>query len=121
MSESVDYVEVSPNQILSVAAALINSLTISGGDLGSATDVLTLGTAYKTLKTVSSTWLGDINISLANYASTDGVTGVTLSSIGPLTANYSVTLSSYNDTVTIGKLQQLQDQLLLLVLVQLIH
>ncbi len=88
---------------VSVAAALINSLTISGGDLGSATDVLTLGTAYKTLKTVSSTWLGDINISLANYASTDGVTGVTLSSIGPLTANYSVTLSSYNDTVTIGK------------------
>ena len=85
-----------------LAAALANTVTVSGGD-GAAVDDLALGTLYKTVDTLTSTFLGNITASLANYSSPDGITGVTASAAYMADATFSLVLSGYNDTVTIGK------------------
>ena len=90
------------NTTVDLAAALAKTVTVSGGD-GAAADTLTLGTFYKTVNTLSSTFLGNINANLSSYSSPDGITGVTASAAYMADANFSLVLSSFNDTVTIGK------------------
>ena len=87
---------------VNLAAALAKTVTVSGGD-GAAVDDLALGTFYKTVDTLTSTFVGNITANLSAYSSPDGITGVTASALGMYDATFSLVLSGYNDTVTIGK------------------
>jgi hypothetical protein len=85
-----------------LAASLAKTVTVSGGD-GAAVDDLALGTFYKTVDTLASTFVGNITANLSAYSSPDGITGVTASALGMYDGTFSLVLSGYNDTVTIGK------------------
>jgi hypothetical protein len=88
--------------IVNLAAALANTVTLSGGD-GAAVDDLSIGSLYKTVSSLNSTFAGNIVADMSAYSSPDGITGVTASALGMYDATFSLITSAYNDTVTIGK------------------
>jgi len=88
--------------IVNLAAVLANTVTLSGGD-GAAIDDLSIGSLYKTVSSLNSTFIGNIVANMSAYSSPDGITGVTASALGMYDATFSLVTSAYNDTVTIGK------------------